>query len=251
MAQIQFNPHITGIVGKIGQLTYSRNQSGYVVKSTPYPSKRKLKAPSSSQIKYRGYFSQVQRSWIKCSQQQMEDWHYVAKKSTFINKFGAKYPGDGYHLFLRLNQNRLIIGQPIYFDAPNITYVKQLNKFSVDATPGSREIVNIFYDATESASDTTYIIYATYPLSPGINYTSNQYRNIGILTLDPSNVSDITTLYTDLFGVFPPNKKIFFKLTPVSISTGIAGLNISNFALTGALYPCIGSINIGSTFIIQ
>ena len=227
MAQVEFNPQISGMIGKVGRETYSKAQSGYVVKTTPYPSRNKRKAPSSGQIKYRGYFGQVQRSWIKCTQEQMAAWYDMAKKATFINKFGAKYPGDGYHLFLRLNQNRLIIGEGINYEPPTQPAGAQLNKITIEATPGSKGIVNIYYDHTQTTDDTTYIAYATKSQSAGVRYISNEWRNIAVITAEDADVTDITKQYVAVFGYAIELKKIFIKLQPIDIASGTPGMAIT------------------------
>jgi len=223
MAQVQFNPQITGIIGKIGRETYSRVQSGYVVKTTPNPTKNRRIAPSSSQIIFRQYFSQVQRSWINCTPQQMTAWHDIAKISTFINKFGLKYSGDGYHLFLRLNQNRLIIGKPIIYDAPAVVGIHQISSIAASVVIAYKAVICLLYDGSQYSGETTYIIYSTPALSPGINYIGNEYRNIQVSQLDYYGTLGIVDNWKLKFGEPLLNKKYFFKLVPIHIASGQVG----------------------------
>ena len=226
MAQVLFNPQIDGIIGKIGNETYSRVQSGYIVKKSPNPGKRNRINPSGAQIKFRSYFSQVQRSWITCSLSQMEAWHVIASKSTFINKFGMKYTGDGYHLFLRLNQNRLIIGESIVLDAPCIQQLHQIPAATLIVSGAPDKSLIFSYDSSYFFAETTYIVYCSPPLSPGIRYINNEWRNIAVMPINDSGLCDITTVYLRYYKDIVAGKKIFLKLIPVHIPSGTPGIPV-------------------------
>jgi hypothetical protein len=226
MAQVKLSPQIIDIAGSIGEHTFSRVQSGIAIKSKPHPNRNALLAPSSSQILYRSYFSQVQRTWITLSQDQMIAWHNVAPKATFINKLGDKYKGDGYHFFLRCNQNRLIIGETIILDPPSITDVSQLNTFSIFATGSGKIVIQITFSGFTTDKHTAHIIYCSRPLSPGIFYCKNSYRIIGIIPPSTSNDVDITLLYLAVFNQITTGKKIFCQLLPINTMSGIQGYYI-------------------------
>ena len=109
---------------------------------------------------------------------------------------------------------------------------------TVTTTTGEDVIINrngqiiVDHDPATVPADTYFAIFATPPLSNGVNRpTKNAYKLIVVRAPAFSGTDDITAYYNDVCGVPPVNTKIFVQVVAIS-STGFRATPAEGVATT-------------------
>lgn len=153
------------------------------------------------------------------TQAQITAWNNF--KYTKSDVFGMPYDVKGKAAYIALNQNldniaaANISNAPVSLGATNTT----ISALDADTTAGTLKYASTAYDPLF-----TYLVFATAPLSPGINRPSQSaFRLIGTAPALALGIATITALYVSKFGALPPiGSKIFLYTKAIRITTGEA-----------------------------
>jgi hypothetical protein len=244
MSLIKWSGLVSEVVGKLNGSVFFRNRYGSVIRNNTTPINNHT--PADEII--RAYIYYLSKHWKDLTEIQRAAWRTLATRVTLTNPFGDTYNPTGYNLYISNNMNLKCAGLAFIDDAPDHDSPHLFPAFSIiEDIPHSELLID---SATGGMyPDTYWIVFASAGISEGILYAENKYRIIEVLSPSFPPLPNLFASYVSKFGVPGPNKRIFFKVKPVHYTSGFSGIETRNFCdVTN--YPGLGSMAIGSTFIV-
>ena len=227
MAIIKFGQIIAEARGSLAGTVFSRNTAGSYMRQKVSP----VQPQTPSQLLVRALLTTVSQAWRGLTAGQRLAWVTVAETFTNINVFGDNVPLTGFGLFTKLNRDLQTIGEPIISDPPlqeSVVGFTQLQAIIDNSEPVVDDKVQIIF-APAIPADQIAVLYATAPLSAGINFVDSEYRQLGVIpagTVSPFALGDA---YIAKFGLIPPvGSKAFVKVRPIKTASGISGTFLSD-----------------------
>ena len=127
---------------------------------------------------------------------------------------------SGFNLYQRLNNNLLILGEDAINVPPIPTSLGQFSSLVLTYASGTPSLSLAFN--VSAGDDAGYKLYATPPVSAGVDFVKSEYRLIKVSGTNPTSPLNILTDYTTKFGaVGGIGTKIFVKLIPTGSVSGI------------------------------
>lgn len=226
MALIKLTAIVDNISGKLNGTVFAKNKGGNYMRSKSKPSNPK----TSAQMAVRAQFGAISAAWKNLTESARSAWRESASSFPYINRLGDTKILSGFALHQKLNTNLDLIGEaaltfppepktPVNFGVITVTAVYDKIK--------DESILKIL--ALQSSVDTNSktLIYATPPLSAGVENFENKLRLIGI---NPSNAFDsaydANDLYEAVFGQLPVGAKVGIKLQNISTESGMTSASM-------------------------
>lgn len=75
-------------------------------------------AATGAQLVRRASLKKISKSWKELTSDQMRDWDWLAETATGQSVFGQAEQLSGMNLYVRLNANRAMAGEPLMANAP-------------------------------------------------------------------------------------------------------------------------------------
>lgn len=214
MAKIKFGQIISEARGKIAGMVFSKNRSGNFIRQKVTP----INPGTGYQIAVRTSLRTASKKWQTLSDDVRNEFYAQAQNISLKNSLGDPIRISGYNFFVGLCRDAVTIGQATPTSYPGRTEPSQIVTCSGACSYGPDKILLTFTPAVPAAD--RWVIYATKPLSLGVNFVKSEYRIIGYLVNGNISPFDVTALYTTKFGAIPQvGKQSFFKLTPINIAT--------------------------------
>jgi hypothetical protein len=214
MAKVKFGQIISEARGKIAGMVFSKNRSGCYVRQKVTP----INPGTGFQSAVRLSMRSASKAWQTFSDSVRNEFIYHASSVNSKDSLGNSVRISGFNFFVGLCRDALSIGQVAPVAFPGRIEPTQILSCSGACSYGPDKIELSFTPAIPAAD--SWIIYATAPLSLGINFVKSEYRIIGVLVNGNISPFDVTALYTAKFGAIPQvGKQCFFKLAPVNIAT--------------------------------
>jgi hypothetical protein len=213
MARVKFGSLVSSIEGQLGGSVFQKNVSGYSVRQQGGTVNRNTFSMNQTRV----VNGRLQNAWRSLSQSDQATWQAFANYNPVQQKNNAGKFINGQAAFLRINYYRLFAGFSILtipiFDfatAAPFTVVYNLGFATLEV-----QCTGVFDNTTDMN-----ILFATAPLSIGINNPRNFLRQIPI-DQDNSNLYDITAAYTSLFGRIPTNDEtVWFRFSRANRNNG-------------------------------
>lgn len=215
---------ITNLSGKSGGSIFSHNQGGKYVKNFAVPSNPQ----SQAQMQQRSNFGAFASAWKTLTEAQRNAWKAASSSFPYLDAFGDTIHLSGIALFISLNRNLKLIGEPGVDNPPVPEGVDSITDLQVTASidPGtSPGVIQINGDVNANAdAETQYLIYATPALSAGVSSASNRFRVLTEVseTLFTSG-NDVGPEWEAVFGTMQVGSKIILKAVPINSATGERG----------------------------
>lgn len=229
MATIKLANTIVAMAGKIAGTVYSRNKGGAYARTWVKPTNPK----SSAQLAVRAILTALSQAWRGLTAAQRAQWDAATANFKTKNRLGDSITLTGNGLYVQLNKNLSDINQSLISVPPVPTAVGYLSAMTLAAAEGAGTIAVTFTAVDDT--DTAYKVFATPALSPGKSSAGTEYRQIGYSGAAEASPFNIKTMYDAKFGaVGAAGQKIFVKLVPVDVNTGIAGQAREAVAVIGA-----------------
>lgn len=218
--------------GSKGGTTASHNRNGAYFRNRSIP----VNPRTSAQTVVRNRISSLSSAWRSLTQGQRDQWSAVAATLPRTDALGQTYTQTGLQLFTGYNSTLLLLGEstvtdPVPVDtSPNIIEVSPT--ITASDTGGSRLMV-VGFGGTVGASTEKVLVYATAPISQGINFVGpSQFKYVAET---PANVTSfsILTPYQALFGPLVAaleGQKVFIKCVPYS-TNGYPGSEVRGFGI--------------------
>lgn len=225
MALIKFGQIIAEARGSLAGTVFSRNTAGSYMRQKVSP----VQPRTPAQSLVRTLFTAVAQAWRGLSEANRLAWVTVAETFTNVNVFGDNVPLTGFGLHSKLNRNRQEIDEVLLTEPPAQTSVEGLTALSVvidNAEPVQDDKIKIDFTPAFPVTQKS-VLYATAPLSAGINFVQAEFRKIDVLIDADVSPLSIGDAYVAVFGEIPPvGTKAFVKLRPIVITAGISGTEL-------------------------
>lgn len=222
MAKVLFTAAVADIRGKLNGNVFSRNRGGAYLRTKVTP----LNPQTTYQTAVRNFMAQISQAWRALTQAQRNAWNQAINNFKGTDIFGMSKVLSGSQLHQKLNVMLLNINESTISTPPVPADIPAFTSFSItpDETVGDFELAFApAIGATEKVA-----VYATAPVSPGVNFVKSEYRLIEVLGAANVTPYDITTSYVAKFGALPPaGQKVFVKVKQVVIASGLSGIELS------------------------
>ena len=220
MAVITPSALISEIRGSVGSQTFSRNRSG------PYVKGKLIMPPSSTplQVAVRAQLTAAIAAWKAATQSYQTTWMVFAGKQRIGKNISRKITRAGYNEFVSRWMNRYALGASGtgFMPLPLV----RINTVITSITQGALSIV-LNYDTLRFAASCKIAVYATPPISPGINQLNpSLLRIIGSFSPGAQIGSEqLYTMYTTKFPLAPADvgKKICIAVRAINTDNYAAG----------------------------
>ncbi len=217
--------------GKIGGHVASRNRAGAYLRTKVTP----VNPSTTAQATARNRLAGISQGWRGLTAAQRSSWNQSVGDFSKTDVFGDLKNPSGFNLYQRLNNNLLNIGQSAITSPPLPVAVDYFTSLSLAAEDGTVAESFAITFAPAIAADHSVKVFATAPLSAGVNFVKSEYRQIGVATNSDTSPLDYLTEYQAKFGsTGTAGQKIFVKLVQVENASGIEGTPLEASAIVTA-----------------
>jgi hypothetical protein len=220
MAVITPSALISEIRGSVGDQTFSKNRYGAYVKAKLV----QTVTNTAEQIAVRDELADGVEEWQNLSQADQNKWMQYANSNLLSGRISRKYKRSGYNEFLSRWQNRIALGSgsTSFEPLPKVRLFPVIKNVTVGTTQIDLEI-----DTLKPIGNCEIAVYATPPISPGINYIRpSYYRLIGVITPSAQvSTSNVYTAYNTKYGLTSGDigKKIGIAIRAINTDNFAAG----------------------------
>lgn len=224
----KFGAIIVAGSGKIGGHVASRNRAGAYLRTKVTP----VNPSTTAQAGARNRLAGISQGWRGLTAAQRASWNQAVGDFAKTDIFGDLKNPSGFNLYQRLNNNLLNIGQAAITSPPLPVAVDYFTSLSFTAEDGTvAESLDITF-APAIEADHSVKVFATPPVSAGVNFVKSEYRQIGVLTDADTSVLDYLAEYQAKFGsTGNAGQKIFIKLVQVEEASGLEGTPLEASAI--------------------
>lgn len=217
MAKIKYSALVSDMRNKLNGSVLSANRYGSYIRNKVTP----VNPQSIYQQNARQILSNLSSGYRNLSKNNIAAWNGSGVNFPFTDIFGDVKHLSGQTLFVKLNSNLLKVGQsqidtpPMPAGFPDLAISDGI--FDVDAQgdlTGSFKIG----DATVP-SGMSLVVYATPGVSKSVQFVKNRFRFLGTFAAT-ANLVDLSTAYTDRFGVPLEDEEVHLKVAYVNNATG-------------------------------
>ena len=176
---------------------------------------------TNAQIARRSSMAKITKSYKLLTDVEMRSWARLAEHASGAVVLGQKAELSGMNLYVRLNANRAMAGEPLLKEAPSATVnVPEVAYSEVAVTPEMVVISGIEHQSLPFK----LVVKMSGSQSAGI---SSGWSKTVIISSDVQDVwgeADVTTLYLKTIGVEPVvGQKVFVEAYWLDTSTGFTG----------------------------
>jgi len=229
MAKIKMGQIVSEARGSVAGWVFSRNTYGAYARQKVSP----VNPSSVAQQGVRNFLAATSQGWRALAANLRLQWNTQAEQFARTNVFGDQESLTGFNLFMKLNLNLLTIGQTPITVPPALADVTSLTSLSAAISVGGGTANLTFAPAI--VAGTSFILYATAPMSAGKKFVKSEYRKIDVLTSADASPHDCAAEMITKFGTIGVvGQKVFFKLVPVDDATGQNGIGITASCIVGA-----------------
>ena len=190
--------------GSIGNQTSSHNRSGQYRRARANPTQPR----TTAQVAARSRLTTVSAGWRGLTVAQRAAWNAFAGSFSTVNSIGTTVTMTGHQSFVKVNTVLLQTGSATVTMPPALpSFVAPLIT-GMTATAGTQALS---LTSTLAAGNTTYMVYATAQLSPGVTFASG-FRYLQNFTAATATKLDLTSAYTAKFGALIAGKQVFLKV---------------------------------------
>jgi hypothetical protein len=214
---------------KIGGQVASKNRGGAYMRTKVTP----VNPQTASQSIVRNRLAGISQSWRGLTAAQRAAWNGAVSNYARTDIFGNLKNPSGFALYQRLNNIKVLLGEDASTNPPLPSSVGQFSNLVLTYTSGTPALSLAF--SVAAGDDTGYLLFATPPLSPGIDFVKSEYRLIKSSGSNPTSPLNLLADYVAKFGsVGAVGTKIFVKLVPAGSTTGITGTAVSANTISAA-----------------
>lgn len=229
MASIKMGAIITDIKGKVGGTVFQGSKTGVTMKNksaaaTSDGSSKLTKADAGRVVSPQSNMSSIATSWKALSEGNKTSWNMAAPDFPFTNKYGVPYTGSGFQLFMSVNSNRLVIGEPILNTAPAVPILDNMAPFGLNWTT---LIAFTLIPTADIPADAKCQLYATRGMSAGRAPKPGDFRLIEVIATWSGVTHDIQTQYIAQFGTPIPGSTVWVQGKLTKADAGRNGLTYS------------------------
>lgn len=141
---------------------------------------------------------------------------------TRTDSLGQTYSLTGLQAYVSVNRNLNTVGAAALGFAPAFSPPSGLLTAAATATV-TGDVLTVAYTATPLATGCKLVVWATRPLSAGINFQQKgAYKIIKVSAAAAASPMDLFDEYTAIYGFLLAGQKILFKAQVIDTVTGLA-----------------------------
>jgi hypothetical protein len=222
--KIMYGDFVTGASGSQGGTTYSRNRYGAYKRQRTIP----VNPDTPAQQAQKSILAAFAQGWRGLTQQQRDAWDAAVTNFIGTDVFANSKRLTGSALYTRLNSIIASIGG-VAISVPPLPS-------AIPAAAIGAIVLNVTAPAytvalTPPGAAFTVQIWATPPVSPGISYVKNLYKQIGAFVGSTVSPYDFEADYNAIYGIPPLGTKVFIKLVVVRTLTGLTSVANSDYTI--------------------
>lgn len=226
MARLKFGSIITDTRGSIGGQTIKWTRAGMVIQQKATPTRRLTARASVVRNSFANY---TRRWWNELDSTQRDDWRALAAANPRPDIWGEEFPLTGLALYVGVNQLLKQAGLSPTDTAPSDqTVTAPLTSSATVTAPSSASLT---FTATPVPTDHRAILYATPPLSPGVENPAGKFQFIAASGAGQTSPWDIGSVLLARLGSFPTDRKVFFSLHFLNSDNGALSSGVSSAAI--------------------
>ena len=177
---------------------------------------------TNAQVVRRVALGKITKFYKNLTESQMREWERLAEHATGASVLGQKAQLSGVNLYVRLNVNRAMAGEPLILDAP--AAIGNIPNATYRLAVVSPSMV-IFQGIKHQPSPLKLVVKMSAAVSPGISNGWSKTVIISPDTEDDWGEADLTTLYTKAIGITPEvGQKVFIEVYWLDTQTGFTGI---------------------------
>ena len=206
----------SALIGRLsrsaGATTFAHNRFGAYLRNRVIPTN----PVTSFQTAARTALSNASIAWRTLTAAQRALWTAYGENFVRTDSLGQTYNLPGINTYVSVNRNVALYGGTQLSDPPAYAPPDALTSASAAVTEADTAILT--FTATPLPASTKLLIYATRPLSAGINFQQNgAYKHIATSAAAQATSWDITSQYTARYGSLGlAGEKILFKAIVVT-----------------------------------
>jgi hypothetical protein len=174
---------------------------------------RVLSSPANpetpAQLIVRRTLKRVSAAWRALTEMQRAAWTAAAQNVKARSRLGETGPLTGSQLFNKINCTLILSGEDQVVAPPAVPQFPDLAPQALVATNTGGNITLKLTCPADPGDNT--LVRASAPMSQGREVCRN-YRILGMCPAPAQGVSDITSLYTAIYGVPPAGTKVFVRV---------------------------------------
>lgn len=213
----------SALLGRIsrsaGSTTFGHNRFGAYFRNRVIPTNPVTEAQTAVRVDFGDHAS----NYRALTQAQRDEWVAYGENYAKTDSLGQAYSLTGLQAYVSVNRNLATYGLaaisvPGLFSPPS-----GLATATATAELDIANTLEVAYTATPLAANTKVAIFATRPLSAGINFQPNgAYKLIAVSAAAAASPADILAAYEAIYGsIGLAGEKILFKAVVIS-SVGLA-----------------------------
>jgi hypothetical protein len=219
MAKIIYTAIVSDASKKIGDVVFTKNHYGSVVRKRVKP----INPRSAAQTSQRTLLRQLAQAWKGIGQANIIAWNTLATQITKKDRLGVSHSFTGESLFISLNLNKMLSGGTYSATPPSINAnnVQPLAGFSYGVHLGSPVIT------WTNSSLATAVLELRSPglVSPGRTYMSKFKTYFYAPCNIAPNITDINAAYIAAFGTEPTAGQVtFIEARVIDTASGFSTL---------------------------
>lgn len=228
MAKIKFGMMMTDARGKLGGQVFSKNRAGAYVRTKVTPSNARTVAQQVS----RNILGTLSIGWNSLTETAVKAWNEAVNDWKSTDVFGDLKTPSGKNLYIQLNKNLLQSAQNALALPPAKVEVPEFEgtAIRIDETEKTIGITGL----TTVPVNTILQIWATAPLSNGVNYVKNRMRVIGYARSGAVVPAAIWSYYENKFGGLTQNQRISMQFKYIT-KTGQTSVPVTFFGVVEKL----------------
>lgn len=215
--------------GKLNGTVASKNRGGAYLRTKVTPSNPRTTAQSAVRSRLTTYA----QGWRALTATQLAAWSAAVANYTKTDIFGDIKIPSGINLYTKVNMNLAEAGQAAITTPALPGSVVGPTSLTLTAAAGT-PAMSLVYAATPVPAATTWIVYATKQVSPGVSFVKNQYRKIAVIAAAAASPDNLLTAYNTKFGTLVAGQKVFVQIVAVNNTTGQKSTPFSTSCIVGA-----------------
>lgn len=220
MALIKLTAIVDNISGKLNGTVFAKNKGGNYMRSKSKPSNPK----TAAQMAVRAQFGAISSAWKNLTESARSAWRESASSFPYINRLGDSKILSGFALHQKLNTNLDLIGESALTFPPEPKSPVSFKSITVEVfiTPTGDHVFDITAPLSAVDANSKTLIFATPPLSHGVENFENKLRLIGVKPSSSfATEANVNTEYEAVFGTLPAGAKVGVRLQNVSSESGM------------------------------
>lgn len=215
--------------GKLGGHVLSKNRGGAYARTKVTP----VNPDTTDQTQVRADFTSLSQAWRALTEAQRTAWNAAVDNFTSTDVFGDIKRPSGFNLYKKLNGNLDAIAEARITTPPlpGTAVGPETIALISDVSDGT---VTLSWTGGNVPAGTTWIVEATAQVSAGKSFVKNLFRAINLHAAATASPQLEFATYTAKFGGLSAGTKIFVRVTPVTVATGIRGQALQTSAIVTA-----------------